>query len=484
MKTTTETSQMSPTRPFRWRRKREAANESTPLHNKPETKLHQHPTLRSSAIGHHLEHQSLSYELANMSNINVCAHSLQVATATPIATSPTHSRRYSPSNSTTTTTTTTTRTTRAQRKMSRSRSTFSLPLLISLSIFACVILSLLNLTADQMQLRMVVAIGPLAASSSNMGASGPIQSSSQSAAALQQAQQSNSVISYPTGSSGSFYMPASSPTKAKYKTMYACEDRQLTMDCETGSKINLIRANFGRFSITQCNEQGQLDLAIDCMSPISFRIMQERCQDKQRCSVNATSAIFGDRCPTTRKYLEVHFQCLPILEHQQPPAPKPFESVHLQQQQQNVEQTQPIFPPYIPGPSKPPTQAQNPEDYPRPPLAQPTLTETSEIPQLARPVINSQVMTSAMAINHPGGLSNKLPGSESIVVSLRHLGTENVSRPRCYQWDSPMGQWTERGASIIETNQTHTICAFDQQTSYVLVMDYSGPIQTVSFSSH
>lgn len=107
--------------------------------------------------------------------------------------------------------------------------------------------------------------------------------------------------------------------KSKYKTKVACEDKILAIQCEPGFAINLIRANYGRFSLMTCNEQGILDLSTDCTSAISFRVMQERCQSKSYCSVNATSATFGDKCPRTRKYLEVHYHCVEESPHALPP---------------------------------------------------------------------------------------------------------------------------------------------------------------------
>ncbi|XP_074593544.1 uncharacterized protein LOC141849221 isoform X2 [Brevipalpus obovatus] len=97
----------------------------------------------------------------------------------------------------------------------------------------------------------------------------------------------------------------------RYRTATACENSILEIECEPETHINLIRANFGRFSIQTCNEIGNNDLKVDCMSPKSFRVMEESCGLKQSCVLEATSANFGDPCPGTPKYLEAHYQCLP-----------------------------------------------------------------------------------------------------------------------------------------------------------------------------
>lgn len=58
--------------------------------------------------------------------------------------------------------------------------------------------------------------------------------------------------------------------------MYACEGNSLEIQCDEGTHINLIRANFGRFSISVCNEQGNVDWSVNCMAHRSFRVIQER----------------------------------------------------------------------------------------------------------------------------------------------------------------------------------------------------------------
>ncbi|XP_022255617.1 latrophilin Cirl-like, partial [Limulus polyphemus] len=96
-----------------------------------------------------------------------------------------------------------------------------------------------------------------------------------------------------------------------YLTAYACEGSYLNISCETGQLIHLIRANYGRFSITICNEHGSLDWSVNCAYlPSSYQTIKENCEMRETCVVSASSAIFGDPCPETRKYLEAHYQCV------------------------------------------------------------------------------------------------------------------------------------------------------------------------------
>lgn len=358
--------------------------------------------------------------------------------------------------------------------------------------------SLLNLS--------LITIQPTHSAAANNIVVGQQQSQAASAPSSPPAQQhSSSVIQLPTSAT------TATQAKARYKTMYACEDRQLTMDCDFGSKINLIRANFGRFSITQCNEQGQLDLSTDCMSPITFRIMQERCQDKQKCSVNATSLIFGDRCPKTRKYLEVHFQCQPDPRATSLQTADVPERVDLRNSSQllAVPTAQPVPPPTFSGGSSPilppnnPSSGQYPPTAPRQPSIAPSSFQesapvsgpasgaslapaptpgiTMSQQQQPKPVINSEIMSYNLADNYNDMNNFQDPNNrEPILVTMRHSHIDNMSNPRCFLWDQAAKQWTQQGSHIMETNLTHTICAFDQATSYLLVMDYFGPISTVS----
>lgn len=351
-----------------------------------------------------------------------------------------------------------------------------------------------------------------ATNSINNALNGQQQSQQQISSYLQQ-QLSN------VGGSSSVIMAPPTSQKPRYKTMYACEDRQLTMDCDYGYKINLIRANFGRFSIATCNEQGLLDLSTDCKSPITFRIMTERCQDKQKCSVNATSALFGDKCPKTRKYLEVHFQC--VLDARPSPtlpssySNEPPERVDLRNSTQYNNNTgsqvyssvgstvgsgasavlppnnppfssnlpQQIRPAMMPDELMPqaPLFQQNPPRYPNP-------QQMAPLPQQPMTVMNSEILSynviadsrSFYKQNTSSSDLNSRINNDPIVVTLRHTHIENMSNPRCVLWDSAANQWTDKGSRIVETNFTHTTCAFDQATSYLLVMDYLAPYPTVS----
>ena len=84
-------------------------------------------------------------------------------------------------------------------------------------------------------------------------------------------------------------------------------------------QINLIRANYGRFSITICNENGEIAWDVQCMAKRSYRVIFDACNGKQNCTMLAKAGQFGDDpCPATEKYLEAHYQCMPIKQKRRP----------------------------------------------------------------------------------------------------------------------------------------------------------------------
>ncbi|XP_012280589.1 latrophilin Cirl isoform X2 [Orussus abietinus] len=113
-----------------------------------------------------------------------------------------------------------------------------------------------------------------------------------------------------------------SQNKERYATVYACEGKTLEIQCNQGELIHLIRANYGRFSITICNEHGDTEWSVDCMSPKSFRVLYNECNERRSCSVDVHSGIFEeDPCPGTRKYVEAQYYCLAATTTTSRPSP-------------------------------------------------------------------------------------------------------------------------------------------------------------------
>lgn len=77
-----------------------------------------------------------------------------------------------------------------------------------------------------------------------------------------------------TTSSGGGGSPSSK--EGVRKSAYVCEDGLLRLACSDGRRIQLLRANFGRFSITLCNPSGFLDWSVNCASGNSRAVLHER----------------------------------------------------------------------------------------------------------------------------------------------------------------------------------------------------------------
>nr|XP_031832440.1 adhesion G protein-coupled receptor L3-like isoform X4 [Nomia melanderi] len=60
-----------------------------------------------------------------------------------------------------------------------------------------------------------------------------------------------------------------------------------------------------------CNEHGNTDWSVNCMSPKSFRVLNSECNYRNSCMVDVRSDIFEeDPCPGTGKYIEAQYNCL------------------------------------------------------------------------------------------------------------------------------------------------------------------------------
>jgi hypothetical protein len=60
------------------------------------------------------------------------------------------------------------------------------------------------------------------------------------------------------------------------RTGYTCEGEELEVSCGPGELIQIVRANYGRFSIAICNDEGRTHWSVNCMSPRTRHILQNR----------------------------------------------------------------------------------------------------------------------------------------------------------------------------------------------------------------
>ena len=79
-----------------------------------------------------------------------------------------------------------------------------------------------------------------------------------------------------SSSSSSSSSSARSKRKSDYLTAYACEGSRLNITCSGARYLDVIRANYGRFSIAICNDHGNTDWSVNCMSPRTLRVIKAR----------------------------------------------------------------------------------------------------------------------------------------------------------------------------------------------------------------
>ena len=94
------------------------------------------------------------------------------------------------------------------------------------------------------------------------------------------------------------------------QTVFSCEGSSLSLSCEAGTVIRIIRANFGRFSPSVCpSNTKDTAWSTRCIQPTSLRVASSLCQGEKSCSIPVSVSQFGDPCPDTPKYLELVYTC-------------------------------------------------------------------------------------------------------------------------------------------------------------------------------
>jgi len=95
-------------------------------------------------------------------------------------------------------------------------------------------------------------------------------------------------------------------------TMIGCENSTLSLSCPIGSYVSIIRANYGRFSISVCNHQARQDIDTNCNSQEnSTAKLRKMCNKLNFCQVPVHSYVLQPVCPETPKYLEAQYRCEP-----------------------------------------------------------------------------------------------------------------------------------------------------------------------------
>ncbi|KAL3113080.1 hypothetical protein niasHT_010843 [Heterodera trifolii] len=95
------------------------------------------------------------------------------------------------------------------------------------------------------------------------------------------------------------------------RTIVVCEGGLASLHCPAQHGIVIHEANFGRFTLLECNPNRLTNITDQCANNRTKELMQASCQRKQACLVKASVEVFGDKCPGDSKYLETTYQCVP-----------------------------------------------------------------------------------------------------------------------------------------------------------------------------
>ena len=96
-----------------------------------------------------------------------------------------------------------------------------------------------------------------------------------------------------------------------------CQKERLNINCtlEAGNRrsaVHFIKSNFGRKSSSHCTQWFGFE-TFDCDDQEeSLRILNKHCGGKSLCNLKVTKDLFGNRCLTITKYLDVSYCCVSI----------------------------------------------------------------------------------------------------------------------------------------------------------------------------
>lgn len=88
--------------------------------------------------------------------------------------------------------------------------------------------------------------------------------------------------------------------------MIICEDQSRVLACPVGRTIKILDTNYGRRHESICG----FSTNTDCHDGgVSMPIIEDACNDKRACFLEANNAAWDDTCSGTYKYLEIDYEC-------------------------------------------------------------------------------------------------------------------------------------------------------------------------------
>lgn len=95
----------------------------------------------------------------------------------------------------------------------------------------------------------------------------------------------------------------------KFRTV-VCQDNQDVISCPVGKKIGIVDAHYGSMGMSSCQGQQSNFLPMQpCETPGAYETVKTNCDDMENCVLSANDDIFGDKCQSDRKYLDVTYKC-------------------------------------------------------------------------------------------------------------------------------------------------------------------------------
>jgi len=89
-----------------------------------------------------------------------------------------------------------------------------------------------------------------------------------------------------------------------------CEGVATRVSCQNADQVMYIEdAFFGRANTKTCSGLFSKTQNTECKSETAFKKIWKRCNKKNRCTIQATTRFYGQPCPGTDKYVQIHFRC-------------------------------------------------------------------------------------------------------------------------------------------------------------------------------
>ncbi|XP_073982772.1 rhamnose-binding lectin-like isoform X2 [Rhodnius prolixus] len=86
-----------------------------------------------------------------------------------------------------------------------------------------------------------------------------------------------------------------------------CQDKAMLLTCPSNYTIKMLSAFYGQREGWYCNEGRESYTTCEADNPL--QLTENWCNQKQECTLKASSRVFKDPCPDVKKYLEVYYVC-------------------------------------------------------------------------------------------------------------------------------------------------------------------------------